>query len=233
NEDNLEGTYHAVFENKVDGIILSSILIEDPIFDKLERSNIPFITFNRKHKSNKNFVAIDDGQAGYLAHKHLMELGHEDIYWVGGPMAISTFKGRYEGFVKAGEEVGKDIAPSHVFLTDTTQDDIHQTFLALQKLAQRPLAICAATDAIALRLMHHWTEAGYRIPEDISIIGIDNVEMSRHASINLTTVGIEERDGLGDTAIELLLEMIEQKNNSCIQVTKPVRLFERNTTMKK
>ena len=233
NNENLQETYNAVLENKVDGIILSSILIKDPIFNKLEKLNIPFITFNRKHESNQYFVEMDNEQAGYLAIEHLIKNGHQAVCWIGGPLNISTFKGRYEGFKKALQKNALAIETFTVFNTDTSKEALYKTFLELEKRPEKPTAICAATDAIALNMLNFYITAGYKVPEDISIIGIDNVEMSSHASINLTTVGTSSSVGLGQMAIEKLIEMIDQKNKTCVQITKSVRLFERNTTMKK
>lgn len=233
NDENVEEVYNSVFENKVDGIILSSIYLDDPIFAKLEKSTIPFVLFNRKHKSEKNFVEIDNQEAGYLAASHLVESGHQEITWVGGPLTISTFKGRLEGYIYALQHRQLPIEREKIFITDTKRENLYETFLALQNLPQKPTAICAATDAIAIRLMDFYISAGYLIPEDLSIIGIDNVELSHHASINLTTIGMEDTKGLGYLAIEELIEMIRQKNNPCVQIVKPVRLFERNTTIKK
>lgn len=233
NDQNLSELYNVIFENKVDGIILSSILWDDPAFEKLEKSGIPFITFNRKHHSNKYFVEMDNEQAGYLSADHLLSLGHDDICWIGGPLEMSTFKGRYDGFLKAVKKHGAKVEPNHIFITDTSTEDLHQTFLALERLAQKPTAISAATDAIALQMMDFYISAGYRVPEDVSIIGIDNVATSRHASINLTTVGLSSSIGLGQLAIEKLIQMIHEKNRPCIRATETVRLFERNTTLRK
>lgn len=233
NDENLSELYNSIFENKVDGIILSSILLEDPAFDKLEKSGIPFITYNRKHKSNKNFVEMDNEQAGFLAADYLLSLNHENICWIGGPLEISTFKGRYDGFLKALQKHKVPVDPEQIFITDTSKEALHQTFLKLEQRSKKPTAVFAATDAIAIQMMDFYISAGYRVPEDISIIGIDNVEISQHASINLTTVGISSPIGLGQLAIEKLIKMIQQENKSCIQITKAVRLFERKTTIKK
>ncbi|HSI68059.1 MAG TPA: LacI family DNA-binding transcriptional regulator [Planococcus sp. (in: firmicutes)] len=233
NDENITETYNFIFENKVDGIIMSSILLEDPVFIKLENSGIPFITYNRKHKSNKNFVEMDNEQAGFIAASHLLSLNHENICWVGGPLEMSTFKGRYEGFLKAFQEKGVTVKQEQLFITDSSKDELYQTFLKMEKLSEKPTALCAATDAIAIEMMDFYISAGYRVPEDISIIGIDNVEISRHASINLTTVGIASPVGLGQLAIESLIKEIREKNKACIQITETVRLFERKTTIEK
>lgn len=233
NTSNLQETYSSVFENKVDGIILSSILLEDPFFNRLVKLQVPFITFNRKHESNQYFVEIDNEKSGDIATNHLIESGHEKICWVGGPLNISTFKGRYEGFIKAMHKKSLKIDQEVIFITDTSREELYETFLKLDELPNKPTAICAATDAIALTLMDFYISAGYRIPQDISIIGIDNVELSSHASINLTTVGISSKTDLGHIAIEKLIEMINNKNKPCIQITQPVRLFTRKTIKKK
>lgn len=231
--ENITDTYHSIFENKVDGIILSSILLDDPIFEKLEKSGIPFITYNRKHASNKNFVEMDNEQAGFLAADYLLSLGHDAICWVGGPLEISTFKGRYDGFLRAFQKNGVAVEQERVFLTDTSKEQLHETFLKMEMLEEKPTAIHAATDAIAIQMMDFYISAGYRVPEDISIIGIDNVEIGQHASTNLTTVGISSTANLGQLAIEKLIDMIHQKNKPCIQITKAVRLFERKTTIER
>lgn len=80
--------------------------------------------------------------------------------------------------------------------------------------------------------MDYFIAAGYKVPDDISIIGIDNVELSRHASINLTTIGITSPLGLGQLAIEKLIHMIEEKDDANVQITKDVKLIERKTVQK-
>jgi len=233
NDENIEEIYNSIFEKKVDGIILSSVLLEDPVFAKLEKSGIPFILYNRKHESNKNFVEMDNEQAGFLATDYLFSLNHEEVCWIGGPTEMSTFKGRYDGFLKAFQKNNAAINPEKIFIGNTSKENLYQTFLKLEELSEKPTAICAATDAIAIQMMDFYISAGYKVPEDISIIGIDNVKIGQHASINLTTVGISSPIDLGRIAIEKLIKMIQQKNKPCVQITEAVRLFERKTIIKK
>ncbi|WP_251669506.1 MULTISPECIES: LacI family DNA-binding transcriptional regulator [unclassified Sporosarcina] len=230
---NLEETYSAVFENRVDGIILSSILIEDPIYEKILKSGIPFILFNRKHESNQNFVEMDNDQAGFLATSYLLDSGHRNIAWVGGPSTMSTFKGRYNGFINALTRNSIKISKESIFFENNTPDELRHTFSKLTKTPNQPSAICAATDALAISLMDYYIGLGYKIPENISIIGIDNVKISKHASINLTTVGINSSLDLGQIAIENLIRKIEENEELNVQITEPVRLFKRKTVKKK
>ncbi|MEK3979069.1 LacI family DNA-binding transcriptional regulator [Psychrobacillus sp. FSL K6-2836] len=232
NDKKLSEAYTTAFEQKVDGIILSCILNDDPIFEKLTRMNIPFITYNRKHQNNKYFVEIDNFEAGYLSAKHMIEQGHKYIAWVGGPLNVSTFNNRYQGFMQAIQDFQIHLPIEYINITDTTKEDISKSFDKLIHLEQRPTAICAGSDSLALNLIDDATRGNLSVPNDLSIIGIDNVNLSQHSSINLTTIGSISGENLGHLAIEKLIEMIKGKNNSCVKITEPVRLFDRSTTRK-
>jgi len=231
-EDNLDSIYNAVLETKADAIILSSMLYEDDLFFKLEKLGIPFIMYNRKHQENRHFVEIDNVEAGYIATNHILSLGHQDICWIGGPHEISTFYGRYKGFKNALRDSGIDAKTVPAFLTNTNKDDIKRAFEEILELPKKPTAICAATDAIAIEIINLCLQRGFRVPKDFNVIGIDNVELSKHHSIALTTVGLESEKSLGFIAIEKLFEVMEGKS-ACIQQTESVKLFPRNTTSKK
>lgn len=231
-EDNLDSIYNAVLETKADAIILSSMLYEDDLFFKLEKLGIPFIMYNRKHQENRHFVEIDNVKAGYIATNHILSLGHQDICWIGGPHEISTFYGRYKGFTKALKDSGIDAKTVPAFITNTNKNDIKRAFEEILELPKKPTAICAATDAIAIEILNLCLERGFQVPKDFNVIGIDNVELSKHHSIALTTVGLESEKSLGFIAIEKLFEVMEKKS-ACIQQTESVKLFPRNTTSKK
>jgi len=231
-EDNLDSIYNSVLETKADAIILSSMLYKDDLFFKLEKLGIPFIMYNRKHQENRHFVEIDNVEAGYIATNHILSLGHRDICWIGGPHEISTFFERCKGFNNALKDNGIDAKTIPVFFTNTNKDDIKRAFEEILELPKKPTAICAATDAIAIEILNLCLERGFHVPKDFNVIGIDNVELSKHHSIALTTVGLKSEKSLGFIAIEKLFEVMEKKS-ACIQQTESVKLFPRNTTCKK
>ncbi len=232
NDKKLSEAYATAIEHKVDGIILSCILIEDPFFEQLKRMNIPFITYNRKHKNNEHFVEIDNFEAGYLAAQHVINLGHKRIAWVGGPLTVSTFNNRYLGFLQAMRDASIDIAEAYIFNTDTSKLDISRAFQTLMAHQHPPTAICTGADSLALNLLDDAMRNNFVVPKDLSIIGIDNVDLSRHGAIQLTTVGSISEQNLGFMAIEKLIEMIENKKNSCVKITESVKVFDRSTTRK-
>lgn len=230
NDQKLDKAYATAIENKVDGVILSCILIDDPIFEKLTRMDIPFITYNRKHKNNEHFVEIDNFKAGYLAAKHLITQGHTALSWVGGILAVSTFNNRYLGFLQAIKDYNLRLPEQYIFHTDTSKHAITHAFQELMQLEYPPTAICGGADSLALHLIDVAIKEGFTVPNDVSIIGIDNVDLSSHGSIQLTTVGSISEQNLGYLAIQKLIEMIEYKKNSCIRLTESVKVFERSTT---
>lgn len=232
NDQKLNEAYATAIEHKVDGVILSCILLDDPIFEKLSRMDIPFITYNRKHKNNDYFVEIDNFKAGYLSAQHVIEQGHTAIAWVGGPLTVSTFNNRYLGFLQAMEDYKIPFTKPYLINTDTSKQAISSAFQELMALEQRPTAICAGADSLALFLIDAAIQNQFSVPADISIIGIDNVELSSHGLIQLTTVGSISEQNLGYLAIQKLIEMIENKKNSCIQITESVKVFDRRTTRK-
>ncbi|MGG1481059.1 LacI family DNA-binding transcriptional regulator [Bacillus smithii] len=232
NDEKLPEAYATAIENKVDGIILSCILLDDPIFEKLRRMEIPFITYNRKHKNNECFVEIDNFQAGYLAAQHLIDLGHKVIAWVGGPLTASTFNNRYHGFLQAMKDSKLTISDSAIFHTDTSKQDISNAFYELRNRVHFPTAICAGSDSIALNLLDIAIQNQVKVPDDLSIIGIDNVDLSKHGTIQLTTVGSISEQNLGHLAICKLIEMIENKKKCCVNITESVKLYNRKTTRK-
>ncbi|MDQ0269198.1 LacI family DNA-binding transcriptional regulator [Cytobacillus purgationiresistens] len=230
NDQKLNEAYTSAVENKVDGIIMSCILIDDPIFEKFERMDLPFITYNRKHKMNKHFVEIDNFEAGYLSAKHMLDLGHTRIAWVGGPLTVSTFNNRYEGFLHAMKDHHHQLLEEYVIHTDTSKHDITSAFKRMMSLEQSPTAFCAATDSIAMNLIDDASKENLIVPQDVSVIGIDNVDLSSHGLIQLTTVGSISEQNLGYLAICELIKMIENKKNSCVKITESVKVFNRNTT---
>lgn len=226
--------YEEVLNQQIDGLILSSMFYNDPVHDELVNKGIPYVMFNRKHKNNGNFVEIDNKKAGFMATEYLIQHNHKDISWLGGTLSTSTFYGRHQGYIEAFKKYGIPINKDNTIVTDTTQKDVHDKLINLIARKNRPTAIVAATDSIALYVMDILGKNGYNIPEDISVIGIDNVNYSAHHSINLTTVGSVDDKYISKLAIEYLIDLINKKDNTTgvIQETVDVTMFSRGTVKK-
>lgn len=230
--NNME-VYQDIFKNKVDGIILSSIFYDDPIFDQLNSLDIPFVMFNRKHKENGHFVEMDNVQAGRLATEHLISLNHVNIVWVGGHQNITTFHGRLEGFNQVMKENNLSFNQRNIVITDTSKESIFKETESIMSW-NRPTAILAATDSIAIFIIDCLLQKGYKIPRDVSVIGIDDVDISSHSSFQLSSVALTSDQSIGRIAVENLIKIIEEEKDpskqSFIQKTIKTKLIARKTT---
>lgn len=231
--DNDKMLYNQVLSAPVDGIIMSSILLNDSIFPILESlEGKPYVTFNRKHSRGTNYFEIDNIKAGELITDHMIEIGHKNIAYIGGPLQASTFYGRLEGYKMETSRHKVAVREEWIKTTDTSVESIIQACKELFSGIEYPTAIVAATDAIALTCMDFLLSKGFKIPEDISIGAIDNIEFSAHASIQLTTVGTHLSQSLGNLAMEHLINLIENKEKQINPVSttiKPHLIVRRST----
>ncbi|MBB6448611.1 LacI family transcriptional regulator [Geomicrobium halophilum] len=229
--DNLS-VYEEVLRQQVDGIILSSIFMEDPIYKELVASEVPFVMFNRRYQAGGNYVEIDNEKAGQLATNHLLKLGHTKIAWIGGPTYTSTFQGRLAGYQKAMEVTNHPVKPEWVKATDTTEKAVVQAIDELLLLDDKPTAFFAATDSMALYCQNYLLRMGYRIPDHFSICGMDNIDITAHAAIQMTTLTHESNKPLGLHAIEHLIHMmeVESEERKIMQLTLEPKLIIRGTT---
>lgn len=218
-----------IFKNKVDGIIMSSILMDDPIYEKIKTLNIPIVFFNRKHNDECNYVEIDNEMAGYLLTEHLIKKNHEEIIWIGGQLNKSTFHHRFKGYKKALQDYNIPYKEENVFIIDTDPKIIKNVFTQIINRKVKPTAIAASTDAIALLLLDLYGKSNILVPEEVAIAGIDNVNLTSYGYVQLSTVGPIESYNIGQIAVEMLFELIEKKINK-VQITLPVQLYERKTT---
>ncbi|MBP1970038.1 LacI family transcriptional regulator [Virgibacillus natechei] len=230
--DNLS-VYEEVLKQQVDGIILSSIFVDDPIYDELVNSKVPFVMFNRRYQSEGNYVEVNNKKAGKLAADHLLELGHSKIAWIGGPTYASTFQGRLEGYQEAMETTNHPVNQAWVKETNTTEESVVQAVKELLLLEDRPTAIFAATDSIALHCQNYLLQMGYQIPEHFSICGMDDIGITAHKAIQMTTLSHESDKPMGMYAIEQLIHLMKtesEEKRKFMQLTLEPKLIIRGTT---
>jgi DNA-binding LacI/PurR family transcriptional regulator len=223
--------FDIVLGHKVDGILMSNITLDDPLFEEIEKSGIPYIFFNRRPRQGGNYVVLDNLQAGRLIAKHFLDLGHKRIAYVSGPLNFSTFHERILGFEMEMREANVGIDPELVFVIDPTASNVERTTWNLLQLKHPPTGIIYATDAMALIGMDTILSMGYRIPEDISIAGIDDIKIASHHAVQLTTVA-HHKFSMGVIAAESLMKMIEEgdKVSTPLQIVLKPEIVVRKTT---
>ena len=230
-KENEHETYDAVLSSKAEGLILTSIQLDKAVHEKLVQSKIPFILLNSSYPASQHSIGLNNVEAGYLAASHLLDSKHQEIAWVGGPLNNPTYKDRFLGFIQALQEANSKIRKKRLVIADPDKASLFKAFEDLQSLKKKPTAIVAATDEMAIQLLDFYQEAGYRIPEDVSVIGIGNSEMGQHSSLALTSVGTADSiANLGQEAINRLLDMLTLDQGESFNVSREVQLYERKTT---
>jgi LacI family transcriptional regulator len=143
---------------------------------------------------------------GMAATQHLLSLGHRRIGYVGGPPTSECNQARISGFRSAMESVGANVPAEYVWLNDFLYDDGLAGGSALLDLPNRPSAIFAGADEVALGILEAARARGLRVPEDLSLVGYDDTEVARLASPPLTTVKQPLRE-MGAVALRTALQL--------------------------
>lgn len=177
-------------------------------------------------------VRIDDVNAARTAMGHLLELGHRRIAYVGGSLEdeldFTAPLDRLQGYHEAMAEAGIAIDPAWEMISDFTARGGLAAADKLIRLDPRPTAIFAASDEMAIGAIHAVRKAGLRVPEDISVVGVDDHEMAEFFELTTVAQPVYEQ---GRLAARLLLDEIEARGSMQPSVvTVPTRLVVRGTT---
>lgn len=189
---------------RVDGIAMNAVtpLSRDEQAE-LASYGVPIVLLNRVAGSEAfSSVAADNLQGGLLAGNHLIALGHRCLGHLTGPRRQGNVNDRTSGFLKAAESAaGVEV---HVLRGAHTMQGGYELARLLLERHPQVTAVFAANDAMAFGAIRALTEAGRRIPEDISLIGYDNVELSAIVQPPLTTIH-QSKSELGRAAVQMLL----------------------------
>jgi LacI family transcriptional regulator len=153
-------------------------------------------------------VSSDSAQAGYLAMEHLIQLGHRRIGLIAGPLRRRKSHTHRDTYWKVCREHDLDVDPSLIVETSFTQEGGYTATQYLLELAQPPTAVFAVNDIIALGALRAAQSAGLHIPEQMSIIGMDDIFAAATSNPPLTTIAKPKYE-IGATAARFLLERIE------------------------
>lgn len=178
------------------------------------------------------FVQINNRLGAYQAGSYLCGLGHHDIGYVASSVRIHNFDERREGFLAALGEHGRHMADDRFFTAAPTilapQDALKEQFAARLAQGRLPSALFCECDYIAISVMKTLAEIGARVPDDVSVIGFDNISEAVIVSPELTTVHVE-KETMARLAVDLLIETIEDKSDVVTKTFVDTRLVERGS----
>jgi LacI family transcriptional regulator len=196
-------------EHRVQGILITPVAGADERLAKLQRRGTPVILVDSRSASGSQCsVAVDDVLGGDVAVSHLLEGGHERLAYVGGPPGLRQVADRHEGAVRALQRAGRDGRDLLVIETAALNVPAGQRAgaeIAAMGDGQRPTAVFCANDLVALGLLQEMTRQRIRVPDDVAIVGYDDIEFAAAAAVPLSSVR-QPRQQLGRTAAQLLLE---------------------------
>lgn len=177
------------------------------IINRLASSNLPTVVAGRPfHGENLSFINVDNVKGAHEAVSHLVKLGYKRIGTICGPAHSSVSADRLNGYRAALTEHGQIVDESLIAEGDFTEAG---GYIAMQKLlVGRPDAIFAASDMMAVGAMRSIREAGLNVPDDIAIVGFDDLPMPAHTGIGLTTIR-QPVVTFGEKAVEILIDLIE------------------------
>ena len=180
------------------------------LIEKLSSKNIPFVISGRAplKSSHVSYVAVDDLQGAYSAVSHLFQLGRKRIAIVTGDLHFEPGPGldRLAGYRKALEERGVNIIEELIGSGDFTEESGYNA--TKQVLKHKPDAIFVSSDKMALGTLRALKELGISVPDDIAIVGFDDVQPSWHATPPLTTVRVPI-EAMGRSLVSMLFDIIE------------------------
>jgi DNA-binding LacI/PurR family transcriptional regulator len=204
-----EAYMRLIREQQVDGLILSGPRSDDPLLSELAEDQFPLILHGRLDDCDLPCVDVDNKAGAYQAVMHLIDLGHQRIGFISNaPFSYSGAQDRFAGYRQALTEHDLPLEDRLIrmgeFLPETGQAAMEE----LLALPQRPTAVFAASDVVAIGAMSAIQAAGLRIPDDLAVVGFDDIFLAAHTQPPLTTIRVPAY-GLGWTAAEVLISLIE------------------------
>jgi len=213
----------------LDGLVIMSLPVDDAYVDHLLKHSIPTVLIEFPN-IGLNSVEIDDVAGGRMVAEYLVAKGHRRIAFLGDSdlpeYAIHPVSLRLVGFRQGLKEAGIVLDDAFVRLAPYTTDQTRQAATELLNTPNPPTAVFAATDFQALSVIKAARQLGVRIPDQLAVIGFDDLDMAEYA--DLTTVR-QHLDESGRLAIEILLAHIADTSRPVQHITLPLTLIERLT----
>lgn len=205
---------NSLIDKQVDGVLCLSSSLADTLIDELVDNNLPMVTLitsNAPRNDRISTITINFRTGIFQAIEHLVHLGHRRIALISGPNNLWTSKERRALFLEALSTNGIDPQDITEIEGDLRISGGRQALQQLLHIEPRPTAILAANDLMALGAMWEALKNEISVPGDLSVIGLDDIELSAAVSPPLTTISLPRYE-IGKMAMEILLKMLEHQD---------------------
>ncbi|GAB2998962.1 substrate-binding domain-containing protein [Amycolatopsis acidiphila] len=190
---------------RVDGLILTTARVDGGFCQDLLARGVPHVLAVRTFGESVAAVG-DDRLGGYLATRHLLDLGHRRIGLIAGPDHASSALGRRAGYEDALREAGLAVAPELIYPSSFSMESGEDAGGLLLATEPRPTAVFAVNDDTAVGLLSAVQRAGLRVPRDLSVVGYNDIPLAARLPVPLTTVRVPFAE-IADAAVEQLVQI--------------------------
>ena len=209
--DEIAPIFHALISRQVDGIIWAVPEVQENRrwLNKLQYDyNVPLVYLTMEPQENITVVSIDNYLGGQLATSHLLEQGCQKIGHIAGPLDWWESRQRMKAWKDVLGEAGHPVQEQHMAMGDWSSESGARALKKLLKLYPEMDSVFVANDQMALGAYHVLNDHGLHIPEDIAIVGFDNIPESAFFCPSLTTIQ-QKQNQVGQAAVEELINLIE------------------------
>jgi len=235
-KDDINIINNLVKDENLAGLILIGHDIDRKTIINIKEKKIPLVLVdNNLWDENIDCVVNDNIAGARKAVAHLVELGHKNIAFLNGPLSHTSLEERFLGYQQALKEAGIKKNRELIYYCQPSfniNDGYHETLKAFRTFKEKPTALFTANDPLAIGAMKALKELNYKIPEDISVLGFDDIQMAEHTSPPLSTIKIYKNE-MGALAGKRLDELIRGKNPKPIKLVVSVDLVVRESTKTK
>jgi LacI family transcriptional regulator len=218
----------ALLQRRVDGLVLSTARMGDDFPGELAARGVPYVLALRTDGRSLSSVG-DDELGGYLATRHLLDLGHRRIGLIAGPQYASSARGRVEGYRHAMAETGVDTHPSWVVESSFGIESGADAARELMELDPRPTAVFAVNDNTAIGALSTFEKLGLSVPQDVSLVGYNDIPIVSRLPVPLTSVRVPF-DQIAKAALELLsADSADERDR--LRVATPTLIPRRSTAV--
>ncbi len=215
----------------VDGFIFNSPMITPEFQEQVNKLNCPCVLLHIKNPDCKcDVIRVNDEEISKTAVQYLIDLGHQRIACIAGiTYEFHTASDRKQGYEKALQMVSIPVRNEYFITTDYSIQEGYDSFIELMKLPERPTAIFTYSDQLALGALRAAADLGLSVPQDVSIMGFDDIKMASFCTPRLTTL-FQDKDITGKMAIRQILKHIQNPELPPEIIEVPSRLIIREST---
>ena len=207
----MELAVRRMIEGRVDGVAILTFGMEEYLLEHLRFRNLPLVFIDIGPKAPRvSNIRVDYADGIRQAVQHLAALRHERIGFIAGPLRLKSAMARKDAFRASMREIGLTVRPEFLVEGDHRLEGGKRALTKLAALRQRPTAVLCSNDMTAIGVMREAFELGIKVPEDLSVIGFDDIRMAEFLTPPLTTVQMSQSE-LATLAFEALLKEVKRE----------------------